>query len=69
MTKFTQMEAEGKELFKLLQGAGKNEGQLDVSGHNLDDVSKGQCTCSSRLHYDKDGREFVHFISSFPLTT
>jgi hypothetical protein len=68
MTKFTQMEAEGKELFKILQGPGNNEDQPDASGHNLDDVSKGQCTCSSRFHYDKDGREFVHFISSFPLT-
>ena len=64
MTKYTQMEAEGVELFTLLQGEGTDENSV----HNLEEVKDGRCTCSTRLHYDKEGKEFVDFIASYPLT-
>ena len=64
MTKYTQMEAEGVELFTLLQGEGTDESSV----HNLEEVKNGRCTCSTRLHYDKEGKEYVDFIASYPLT-
>jgi hypothetical protein len=69
MTKYTQMDVEGLDLFGLLQGEEKAESETNGSpAHNLDDVVQGRCACSTRLHYDKEGREFVDFISSYPLT-
>jgi hypothetical protein len=47
------------------------EGDSNDLGHlpyDLDDVSEGRCTCATRLHFDKDGREFVDFVSSYPIT-
>jgi hypothetical protein len=67
MTKYSQMEVEGQELFGLLQGE-NSEGQPGIGAYNLDDMTQGRCTCSTRLHYDKEGREFVDFVSSYPLT-
>lgn len=70
MTRYTQMEAEGKELFKLLEGDYEvDSGEEHKSPpYDLDDVTNGRCTCSTRLHFDKEGREFVDFICSYPLT-
>jgi len=69
MTRYTQMEAEGKELFKLLEGDSEaDSGEMSNLPYELDDVTQGQCTCTTRLHFDKEGREFVDFICSYPLT-
>jgi hypothetical protein len=71
MTKYTQVDVEGLDLFGLLQGEKEEKAESETNGspaHNLDDVIQGRCTCSTRLHYDKEGREFVDFISSYPLT-
>ncbi|CAJ1919445.1 unnamed protein product [Cylindrotheca closterium] len=69
LTRYTQMEAEGKELFKILEGdLEADAGELSNVPYELDDVSQGQCTCATRLHFDKEGREFVDFICSYPLT-
>ena len=50
--------------FNLLQGEGTDENSV----HNLEEVKNGRCTCSTILHYDKEGKEFVDFIASYPLT-
>jgi hypothetical protein len=71
LTKYTQMEVEGLGLFGILQGEKEEKAESKTKGSpadNLDDVVHGRCTCSTRLHYDKEGREFVDFISSYPLT-
>jgi hypothetical protein len=71
MTKYTQTEVEGLDLFGLLQGGKEEKAQSETNGnpaHHLDDIVQGRCTCSTRLHYDREGREFVDFISSYPLT-
>ncbi|KAL3944722.1 MAG: hypothetical protein SGBAC_001193 [Bacillariaceae sp.] len=69
MTRYTQMEAEGKELFELLERDSEaDSGEPSNLPYELDDVTQGRCTCSTRLHFDKEGREFVDFICSYPLT-
>ena len=74
MTKYTQMEAEGLELWSLLQGGncGEDENGNKSIGNpnkaNIEDLLEGRPTCSTRVHYDKEGREFVDFICSYPLT-
>jgi hypothetical protein len=67
LTKYTQMDVEGMELFKLLQGE-VSEDQPQNPPYNLEDVMEGRCHCATRLHYDKEGREFVDFLCSYPLT-
>jgi PAS domain-containing protein len=67
LTKYTQMEVEGVELFSLLDPP-PTEDQPSNPPFDLDDVMEGRCKCATRLHCDKDGREFVDFISSYPLT-
>jgi len=69
MTQYTQMEAEGMELFKLLEGENEvDSGELSNLPYELDDVTEARCTCATRLHFNKEGREFVDFICSYPLT-
>lgn len=70
LTKYTQMEVEGVELFKLLDSEVSEGDSGDMSNppYDLDDISNGRCTCATRLHFDKEGREFVDFIASYPLT-
>jgi PAS domain-containing protein len=70
MTQYTQMEAEGKELFKLLEGDSEVDSSEDLTNlpYELDDAMQARCTCSTRLHLDKEGREFVDFVCSYPLT-
>jgi len=71
MTKYTQMEVEGRELGSLLEGektlldAGERPGK---PRHNFEDVAKGMSASSTNIHYDKDGREFVDYVCSYPLT-
>jgi hypothetical protein len=70
MTKYTQMDAEGAELFKLMEGKVTEGNSSDLGNlpYDLDDVAEGRCTCATRLHLDKEGREFVDFVSSYPIT-
>ena len=69
-TKYSQMEVEGKTL-SILDGKGSDSEVGKKSGkptHDLAEVAKGRCACSVNRHYDRDGREFVDFVSSYPLT-
>lgn len=70
MTKYTQMEVEGRDL-SILHGT-KTDAEAAVRPgkppHRLADVAQGRCACSTNIHYDKDGREFVDFVCSYPLT-
>lgn len=69
LTKYTQMDVEGMELFRLLEGVPSEDSEVSKNPpYNLEDVMEGRCHCTTRWHYDKDGREFVDFISSYPLT-
>lgn len=71
LTKYTQMEVEGKELLALLEGEKTLPEASDRPGkprHKFEDVAKGLCASSTNIHYDKDGREFVDFVCSYPLT-
>lgn len=71
LTKYTQMEVEGKELLALLEGEKTLPEASDRAGkprHKFEDVAKGLCASSTNIHYDKDGREFVDFVCSYPLT-
>jgi hypothetical protein len=70
-TGYTQMEVEGKEYLSLLEGEGTvPEAYVRPSKppHKLEEVAKGQCACSTNIHYDKEGRDFVEFVCSYPLT-
>ena len=70
MTKYTQMEVESKEL-SILNGSRTsmdNRVRPSKPAHKFDEVAKGRCACSAGVHYDKDGREFVDFVCSYPLT-
>jgi len=67
MTKYSQIDVEGSPLLTLLHG----ENDLSRSGmasHNLQEVRRGKPTCSTSVHYKKDGRPFVDFMCSYPLT-
>lgn len=67
LTKYTQMDAEGVEFLKLMDGETQEDHLLNPP-YPLEDIVEGRCHSSTRLHYDKDGKEFVDFISSYPLT-
>ena len=71
LTKYTQMEAEGRELLGLLEGERSLPDADERHGkpcHKFEDVAKGFCACSTNIHYDKDGRNFVDYVRSYPLT-
>lgn len=71
LTRYTQMEVEGRELLSLLEGERTLPEAADRQGkprHKFEDVAKGLCASSTNIHYDKDGREFVDFVCSYPLT-
>jgi PAS domain-containing protein len=71
LTKYSQLEVEGKGLFSLIQGtntnlnAGLREGK---PVHKFEEVAKGRPACSTSIHYDKFGNSFADFMSSYPLT-
>jgi len=70
LTKYTQLDAEGAELFSILDSASSSGSGREStnSPYDLDDVSEGRCKCVTRFHYDKDNQEFVDFMCSYPLT-
>lgn len=67
LTKYTQVDVEGMELFKVLEGETSDD-QPASAPYDLQEVCEGRCSCATRLHYDKDGEQFVDFICSYPLT-
>jgi len=71
ITGYTQMEVEGREYQSLLEGEGTVSAAQERPGkprHKLDEVARGRCACSTNIHYDKEGRDFIEFVSSYPLT-
>jgi hypothetical protein len=70
MTKYTQIEAEGKTL-QILHGkrtdpdAGNRPGK---PAHDLAQVAKSRCACSVNRHYDKHGFEYIEYTCSYPLS-
>jgi len=78
MTKYSQADVEGNPLLTLLQGENtcsaslqSNENTATKPGrlsHSLEDVRRGQPACSTCIHYNKDGKPFVDFMCSYPLT-
>ena len=75
MTKYSQIDAEGSPLETLLQGEGmeseSNENSVKRSGrisHSLADVQRGRPGCSTCVHYNQNGKPFVDFMCSYPLT-
>lgn len=70
MSKYTQVEVEGRDL-SILHGT-KTDAEAAVRPgkppHRLADVAQGRCACSTNIHYSKDGREFVDYVCSYPLT-
>ena len=70
MTKYTQMDAEGKEL-KMLHGKGTNPNAGKRQGkpcHDFENVANGRCACSVNRHYDKHGSAYIEYSCSYPLS-
>ncbi len=70
ITKYTQMEAEKKEL-TILHGKRTDPDACKRPGkpvHDFSMISKGQAACCTNAYYDKFGREFVSFVSSYPVS-
>jgi hypothetical protein len=70
LTKHTQMDVEGAELFSILGSSSDSSESSQATNppYDLKDVSEGRSKCTTRFHFDKDGREFVDFMCSYPLT-
>ena len=71
ITGYTQMEVEGVEYLSLLQGEGTVPEAMERPGkpvHKLEEVAKGRPACSTNIHYDINGRDFMEFVASYPLT-
>ena len=70
LTKYTQMEVEGQQL-SILHGKKTNPGasvRVNKPMHKFQEVALGRCACSTNVHYDKEGIEFIAFVCSYPLT-
>lgn len=71
LTKYSQMEVEGKSLLPLVQGEETDPNAGVRTGrpiHQLESVAKGRAACSTNIHYNKHGTPFIDFMSSYPLT-
>jgi len=71
VTGYTQLDAEGKDLSTLLYGEHTNLDAGMRSGmptHDFESVAKGICAASTNVHYDVNGREFLNFMCSYPLS-
>jgi PAS domain-containing protein len=70
MTKYTQMEVEGRDL-SLLDGTRTDADASVRPGkppHKFSDVAHGRCACSTNIQYGKGMREFIAYVCSYPLT-
>lgn len=78
LTKYSQVDAEGIPLLTLLQkesaspaGLESNQNATTSSrrlSHCLEEVQRGRPACSTSVHYNKNGKPFVDFMTSYPLT-
>ena len=71
ITGYTQVEVEGVEYLSLMQGEGTVPEAMERPGkpvHKLEEVAKGRPACSTNIHYDSNGRDFIEFVASYPLT-
>jgi hypothetical protein len=72
LTRYTQVEVEGKHFLPLLEGTECNSfaGAATPAQpcHSLEEVASGRSGCSTSLHYRKSGKPFVDFMCSYPLT-
>jgi len=69
LTKYTQVDVEGSEMFSVLESStGSSESRASNLPYDLKEVSEGRSKCTTRFHFNKDGREFVDFMCSYPLT-
>ena len=70
ITGYTQLDVEGKDL-TILHGARTDPTAGHRSGlpsHDYASVANGISACSVNIHYDVNGREFLDFMCSYPLT-
>lgn len=70
MTGYTQLDVEGKNL-TILHGERTDPNAGNRSGlptHDFASVSRGISACSVNMNYDANGREFLNFVCSYPLT-
>merc|ERR1712157_225697 len=57
LTKYTQVDVEGKELFSILDPPpDSGESQPTNPPYDLQFINEGHCKCTTRFHFDKDGR-------------
>ena len=75
LTGYTQMDAEGKEYLSLIEGEhtipwnkANRGGTSTGHTHVFENVANGRPVCSTNIHYDKTGADFIEFVASFPLT-
>lgn len=67
---YTQLEAEGKEYLSLLEGdstVGQAYERKGKPRYNLEDLKSGRSACTTNIHYDKKGHDFIEFVCSYPL--
>ena len=70
VTGYTQFDCEGKDL-SILNGERTDLDAVNRVGmptHDCESVAQGRCACSVNVHYDINGREFLDFMCSYPLT-
>ena len=74
MTGYTQLDAEGKDLGIMLEGKRTDDAEEegDKSGskamHDFESVANGVSAASTNIHYDINGKEFLDFMCSYPLS-
>lgn len=79
VTGYTQLDVEGKDLRKVLLKGGETQHQKEVKMESAGDkttdmhdfemvAQKGVCATSTNIHFDVNGREFVNFTISYPLS-
>jgi hypothetical protein len=71
VTGYTQLDCEGTGYLELLEGdatIAEAKNRPGKPAHLIDRVAKGQPACSTNIHYDKNGRDFIEFVCSYPLT-
>jgi len=78
MTQYSQVDVEGMPVLNVLQGANINakgieskKGVTTKPGrhcHSLEEVQMGRPACSTCVHYNRNGKPFVDFMCSYPLT-
>ena len=75
LTGYTQMDAEGKEYLSLIEGEHtislnkSNQIGTGMTTYAFENVAKGRAVCSTNIHHDKAGADFMEFVASFPLTS